>query len=43
MRFGGFLALYLHRLYIQAYKDGVLPQTLNEATITLRPKKGDVF
>lgn len=39
-KFGGLLAPYLGKLYTQSYDDGVLPQTLTEATIILLPKKG---
>ena len=34
------LVLYLCKMYIQLYVDGILPQTLTDATITLLPKKG---
>lgn len=37
---GGLLVPSLRRMYIQSYKDGILPQSLTEATITLLPKKG---
>lgn len=39
-KFSDLLAPYLHRMYNQVYKACVLPQTLNEAIITLIPKKG---
>lgn len=39
-RFGGLLVPYLRKMYTQSYEDGILPQTLTEATITLLPKKG---
>ena len=39
-RFGGLLVPYLRKMYIQSYEDGILPQTLTEATMTLLPKKG---
>lgn len=39
-KFGLLLVPYLRALYTRSYEDGVLPQTLTEATITLLLKKG---
>lgn len=39
-KFGGLLAPQLCKFYTQSYEDGILPQTLTEATITLLLKKG---
>ena len=39
-RFGNTISTFLLRMYKKSLEDGKLPSTLNEATITLIPKKG---
>lgn len=38
--FGDLLSPYMLKMFTQALNDGCLPQTLNEAIITVLPKKG---
>lgn len=39
-KFSNIITPYLHSMYKKAFESGTLPPTLNEATITLIPKKG---
>lgn len=39
-KFSSLLTPYLLNMFNMALEDGALPQTLNEATVTLIPKKG---
>lgn len=39
-KFGGLLTPHLRKMHIESFDEGILPQTLTEATITLLPKKG---